>query len=82
MGGGWIGTARELRYALETFGADKTPDGKFIITGELPATFLGLDTEDAETVVSERVMCLINGKPVSVASLLQSTSYGLKITVI
>lgn len=79
---GWIGTRREMLYALRTFGAEQDGDGKLLIAGELPATFLGLDTEDAETVVSERVLCRINGQWVGVANLLQQTSYGLKINVI
>ncbi len=79
---GWIGTMITLKYALETFGADRDEQGRFPIQGEPPVTFMGCSGDDAELVVSAKTLCLIRGHPVSVAALLGSTSYGHKVHVI
>ncbi len=79
---GWIGTMRQLTYALRQFGAECDETGRVLITGQPPATFLGLTGPDAEVIVPADCMCRINGHPASVVGLLRSTSYGLGITVI
>lgn len=75
---GWCGLMREMLYVLNTCNAEKDTDGKFMIWGEQPATFLGLDGPNAELVVSEKVLCRIKGQFVSVASLMNSTSCGIR----
>jgi len=79
---GWIGTNGQMHFVMDSFGAEKDETGRFLIAGELPATFLGLEGETAEVVVSARVLCRVNGRWTSVAHLYQQTSYGLKVEVI
>ena len=80
---GWMGTNGELRHVLRVFGAERDEQGRFLIVGDMPATFLGMGGENADVVVSDDVKCLIGGQEVSVAHLCNQTSYGVRnITVI
>lgn len=80
---GWMGTNGQLLHVLRTFRADTDDQGRFLIVGEMPATFLGIGGENSEVVVSDEVKCLIGGQEVSVAHLCNQTSYGVRnITVI
>jgi hypothetical protein len=79
---GWIGTKGQLVYALRTFGADQEPNGDIRWWGNPPSMFLGMDTEDTDTVVDDTAEVEIGGKRVPVCSLLQDTSYGVKVTVL
>ena len=58
---GWIGTSKQLEYTLDIMGADRNEDGKFLIYGEEPVSFLGLGEE---FVVSDVTMYSVNGKHV------------------
>ena len=79
---GWIGTMGQLKYALDTFGADRDPDGRIKIWGKGVFSLLGMGGDDAEVVVPAECECEINGQRCSVAGLLGQTSYGLRVTVI
>ena len=76
---GWIGTTDNVLYVLRTIGADQDTDGKFLIYGKPPASFLGIGEE---TLVSEETKYSVNGIKYSLSGLLNSTSYGLKVNVI
>ena len=76
---GWIGTASQLRHALDVVGADQDTDGKFKIYGEQVVSFMGLGDE---LVVSDHIQYSINGQRASLAGLLATTSYGSQVTVI
>jgi hypothetical protein len=79
MNTGWTGTMDELNYALQSFGADRDPDGRIKIGGAMPWTFLGLGKE---VVVPGETVCWINGRETNVAGLMGQTSYGMRINVI
>lgn len=79
---GWIGIKRQVMYALRIAKADRDEDGRFLIYGDTPCFFLGMDGDDAEVVVSDRVEYSVNGERASLAGLLSSTSYGSKVHVI
>jgi len=75
---GWIGNLEQLEYTLRIVGADQDPkDGKFLIYNE-PVCF-GLD---GDVVVGQETSYSINGEKANLAGLMNSTSYGIKITVI
>lgn len=74
---GWMGEERELLHTLETFGADKGEDGRFLIYEE--PIVKGMDGSIA---VHQNCMCKIGGKPARVAHLMQQTSYGTSVVVI
>jgi len=76
---GWIGPARQLRYALEMTGADKDAGGKFKVYNSAPCSFMGLGEE---CVIDDECCYTVNGKKVSIAGLMASTSYGTQVTVI
>jgi hypothetical protein len=76
-GNGWIGSADELLYFLSVVGADKTPDGNYIITGEPVISGLG----GLEIVVPAGACYLKDGKRVNLAAALQQTSYGVHVKV-
>lgn len=79
---GWIGIKRQMIHFLETVNADKDENGAFIILGEMPAFFLGMDGDNAEVVISDRVFYSINGEPANLVAGLGITSYGQKVNVI
>ena len=76
---GWIGTARQLYYALDIVGADRDEDGKFLIYGEPVVSFLGLGEE---LVVSDRTNYAIGDRRCNLAGLMRGTSYGMGVQVI
>lgn len=79
---GWIGSQRQLHHVLSTFGAEKDGEGRFLIQGEMPSAFMGIESDDNDVVVSDKVECRIDGRWVSVSYLCRQTSYGFGITVI
>lgn len=79
---GWIGVNSQMMYALRVVGADRDEDGRFLIYGDMPVNFLGLGGDNAEVVVSDAVEYSVNGKRACLAGLMNSTSYGSKVTVI
>ena len=76
---GWIGNARQLTYTLDCMGADRDEEGKFKIYNSAPVSFMGCGEE---MVVDDDCCYSVNGKKASLAGALNSTSYGLQVTVI
>lgn len=76
----WMGMSKDVEHTLNTVGADKDKDGKFLISGAPPISFMGIGDE---MVIGDEVMYMKNDQPVSLAHLMNGTSYGLRgITVI
>lgn len=76
---GWCGSTDQLIYALEIFGAEKDEDGRILVRGKPPFSFMGLGQE---MVVPPECECKIGNQWVPVAALLAQTSYGTKVKVI
>lgn len=76
---GWIGTAHHLEYTLRLMGADTDKEGKILIGGSAPLSFMGLGEE---VVVDDECCYFINGQRINVAGAMRQTSYGLKVSVI
>ncbi len=74
---GWIGMARELSFYLATVGADKDPDGKYLIAGAPVVFGLGGD----EVVVPDETCYLVDGQRKALAAGLNTTSYGVNVKV-
>jgi len=75
---GWFGMNRELLHYLDIVGADKDPEGKFILGGAPPTSFMGAGEE---LVVPEETVYYCAGEPKKLASALRTTSYGLAVKV-
>jgi hypothetical protein len=75
---GWIGHREQLLHTLGVFGCDRDPEGNFLVSGQI-VSFLGLGKE---FVVGDDAVAYVGGKPVSIAGMLGSTSYGMKVRVI
>jgi len=71
---GWLGSNKQILYALDIVGADKDAEGKFLIV-DAPV-FSGLDPD--EVIISDETNYLKNGKRASLAELMNSTSYGVR----
>lgn len=78
-----MGRVGQLLHALRTFGADQDEDGNFIVSSGHISTFMGMQGEDADVVVSSEARYRKDGHWCSLAQALNSTSYGLRgVTVI
>lgn len=75
---GWLGSASEMLNVLRCSGAEKDAEGRFLVSGELPVSFVGAGEE---YVVGENVLCRVRGQWVSLATLLLGTSYGARVEV-
>lgn len=75
---GWIGPTSQLLHALDVAGADRDDEGNFLITTHPVITGIGGE----EAVVHDRCTYLRRGQPLSLAGLMNSTSYGTAVTVI
>lgn len=75
---GWFGSRHELLATLAAAGADRNEEGNFLIFGEPIAA--GLDPD--EVVVPPRARYRANGQEHSLADLLNSTTYGVAVTII
>lgn len=71
---GWFGDRRMVLHSLNVVGADKDAEGRFLIA-EKPV-FRGIDPD--EVVVPEETVYFVRGKRLSLAGLMNSTSYGLR----
>lgn len=83
-GPGWIGPSAVLLNYLAVVGADKAPDGKYLIGGEGIFSFLGMGEE---IVVPTEAVYFVGGKPVPLAASMVATmgsgpGRGLGVTVI
>jgi hypothetical protein len=76
---GWIGRCDQITYTLGIVGADKDEDGRFLLYNAPVTSFLGMGEE---CVVPDETSYLVGGNKCSLAGLLNSTSYGLNVTVI
>jgi len=77
-GPGWLGHPDQLLYVLGTVGADKDEKGNFLIYGE--PVVKGLD---GDLLVPAAAEYSVGGKRANLASLMSSTSYGVRgVTVI
>jgi hypothetical protein len=72
---GWIGMAHQLEYTLRSMGADTDEDGRILITGSAPVSFMGM-------VIDDECMYLVNGQKASVAIAMKQTSYGVPVNVL
>ena len=80
---GWIGTMREVLHFLDTMGADRDGDGRFLIYGEGGiASFMGAGGENSDVVIPADTQYSRGGSRIGLAFGLSQTSYGLRITVI
>jgi hypothetical protein len=75
---GWFGMHRELLHYLDIVGADKGTDGKFILSGAPPTSFMGAGEE---ICVPEETVYFCAGEPKKLAAALRTTSYGLAVKV-
>lgn len=75
---GWFGLRCHLLFALSTVNADRDEDSKYLIFAE--PIVVGLDPD--EVLVPSQAMYSVDGRAHSVANLLNSTSYGMAVTVI
>ena len=75
---GWIGSNDELQKALQAAGADRDEDGRFLIYGEPPVSFLGMGEE---FVVPDHAMYSVGGERRNLAELLAAVG-GMKVHVI
>ena len=75
---GWIGTNDELQRALQAAGADRDENGKFLVYGDPPVSFLGLGEE---LLVPDGAMVSIQGEKRNLANLLV-TAGGMEVHVI
>jgi hypothetical protein len=74
---GWFGTPDQLTHFLRVVGADRDPDGRFLIGGAVISGLGGLDV-----LVSPDAVYFIGGSPHGLALDLRGTSYGMAVTVI
>ena len=75
---GWIGSNDELQRALQAAGADRDEEGRFLIYGNPPVSFLGMGEE---YVVPDGAMYSVGGEKKNLAELL-ATGGGMKVHVI
>lgn len=75
---GWIGSKDELQNALKVAGADRDEEGKFLVYGDPPVSFLGLGEE---LLVPDGAMVSIQGEKKNLANLLAAAG-GMKVHVI
>lgn len=75
---GWFGLTDHLMHFLRTVGADRGPDGLFLIGGAPITTGLG----GQEVVVPAETVYFLDGHAAGLAAGLRGTSYGMAITVI
>lgn len=80
--GGWMGRVGQVLHTLRVYGADQDEEGKFLVSSGGVSTFMGMQGEDADCVVSASALYRKDGQWCSLAQALNSTSYGLKVTVI
>ena len=76
---GWIGAKPELMNALRVINADKDDEGDFLIGSGKVVSFLGAGEE---FVVDDDAVYFVEGRQCALAGLLNSTSYGVGVTVI
>lgn len=74
---GWVGRVCAVENYLGVAGADKDPDGRFLIGGEPPVYGYGGD----EIVLSDAVVYYLEGRPVPLAAAMADTSSGTGIRV-
>ena len=78
---GWAGIMSNVLHYLRVVGADRDPDGKFLVSDDI-VTFLGMPGENAETLVSAEAKYFIDGQGCPLAVGLRSTSAGVAVHVI
>jgi hypothetical protein len=80
-GQGWTGRMGQVTYYLSIVGADRDPDGKFLIEGGI-YSFLGLVGNNVDVVVEANTRYFVNSHPASLVLGLRGTSYGMGVYVI
>ena len=78
---GWTGAMSGVLNYLRVVGADRHPDGQFLISDDV-VTFLGLSGDNADTVVGPEACYFVDGRPAPLAAGLRSTSSGVAVHVI
>ena len=81
---GWIGPTRTVENFLAVVGADRDNDGRFVVVGEAPSSFMG---QGDELVIPAGCCYLAQGKPVPLAATMVSimgegAGRGLSVVVI
>lgn len=74
---GWFGSTDSLMHFLSVVGADRDPDGKYLVAGTVA---VGLGGQ--EVVVGADAVYFRDGQPAGLASNLRGTSYGMGIVVL
>ena len=75
---GWIGLAEHLRQYLADVGADRAPDGRYLVSPDGIAVGLG----GQEVVIDHRAIYWRQGRPRPLAADLRATAYGLAVEVL
>lgn len=82
-GPGWFGNMSQVKHYLHTVGADRDPEGNFLIAGMEVLSFMGIDEGDrTEVVVPSDCSYLSGGRECNLAGGLATTSYGMSVYVI
>jgi len=80
---GWFGTAGELISYLLVTGADCDAEGRWLLAGDAPASFLGINQgTQTEIAVGSDVVYFVNGQARSLATGLRATSHGFGAVMI
>lgn len=73
---GWLGRYGHVKHAIRTVNGDRDSDGEPKIDGIL--FFLGCKDEQADVAVGYDAVYYAEGKPIPLAPLMNSTSYGVR----
>lgn len=76
---GWIGPNSQMLFYLDIVCADKDAEGRYIISGAAPTSFMGDLNNDV--VIPGDAVYFTQGKPCNLAAGLRSTSYGMAVKV-
>ena len=78
---GWIGAQGQAMHFLRTMNADRDEEGRFLIAGKPPTTFLGMDGDNTDMVIPDETVYRKDGVWWGLASGLAGTSYGMQVKV-
>jgi len=73
---GWAGVLKQVKYVVRTVGGDTDERGEPVIDGII--TFMGMTDDTADAIVPAEAVYYKDGVASSLASLMNSTSYGLR----
>lgn len=73
---GWFGLTSHVTHVLATMGADRDPDGRFLVAG------IAVGIDPRETVVPGDAVYFVDGQPRNLALAMNGTSYGVRGIVV